>query len=598
MILIVEEYCYKSDKARRILEMFNHRALKEGVSSDCVGYCYSKSLDDCVFFVPKVICDSSDKVLGKYSPEECLDFSNSELSTDEKEFVQELNVWIYRALQEYSKLEESTEILQEKHFSIIDSLGETISGTFLDKLLGLIKFYNENRDFIIFTIKNIHSQQHKINWRRTISHSQAIIQDNTPLYLDPISKRKVADWDEELMVIFFSILEYIKKYGFDSRTEHHYDLIKGEQFKAYREGLGVRRLRQIRHRYYSDKSRKLWSLCYAFFNGTETITSSREESDYLLATSFHIAFEAMVDELIGQPEFAEMRKLDDGKIIDHIYRDRSLLSDDLVYFIGDSKYYKTRYSVQEGSISAYKQFTYARNIVHDSIKRSFSETWPFRDPLTEGYVITPDFFISAEIDPDRRFDRDGFDKETVLGTPFSSRQFNNRLFDRDTIWVNQYNLNFLYLLSTYASADSGQKEQFREKARCFFRNNTIELLNKKYEFWELTPKTNKTIEETLSNTIKWELRGLVYRLGKNSNSLILAMEKPCEPDNEEDIPVLKYEREADFQRVAPVVQENFKYRRCVLSKSKERFVDYIDNQSGVAPQHGFFFFFFFFDDTE
>lgn len=595
MKLIVEEYNYKSDKARSILERFNHKVLKNGISTDCVGYCYSRDLEDCIFFAPKVICDSSDRILGRYLPESCIDFNDSELSSEEKEFIQELNLWIYRALKEFSSCYESSEILQEKCFSVLDSVGDRVEGTFLDKVLALVKFYNDNKDFFIFTMKSIHSQQHKINWNKTISHSQAIIQEGVPLYVDPISKRKGVDWEEELMVIFFSILEDSRRYGFVFRFESHYDLIKGEEFKAYKDGLGLRRLRQIKHRYFSDKTRKLWALCYAYFDTVNTIASSKEDSDYLIATSFHVAFESMVDDLIGQPEFAEMKKLEDGKIIDHIYQDTSLLSGDLVYYIGDSKYYKARSSVEERSYSAYKQFTYARNIVHDSIRKSFEKTWPFRDPFTEGYCITPNFFISAEVDSDHRFDLDGFEKKDVEGKHFSSRQFNNRLFDRDTLWVNQYNLNFLYLLSAYASADIGIKETFRDKAHKFFRERTIDLLNREYEFWELSPKGGKKLEESLSNSEKWRLRGMVYRLGKDGNTLLLALEKPDDPLNEEDIEYLRYEREEDFHNIKSIVTTTFEIRRCELSKKPGEVLSYIDES--YASKHGFFFFFFF-DDKE
>lgn len=566
MKLIVEEYNYKSELARKIIEGFNHKVLKEGVSTDCVGYCYSKRLDDCVFFVPKVICDSNDKVLGKCSPEECIDLTNSKLDNGEIDFIQELSIWIYRALKEYSKIEESSKILQEQSFSLVGTAGNTVRGTLLDKILALVKFYEENRDFFIFTMKNIHSQQHRINWNKTISHSQAFIQDETPLYHNPISRKKTVNWDEELMIIFFSILESVKKYGFNIRSENNYDLIKGESFDAFRAGLGTRRLRQIKHRYFSDKTRKLWSLCYAFFDTAETIVSSKLDTDFLIATSFHVAFEAMVDDLIGQPELNEMRELDDGKIIDHIYKDTSLLSNDLVYYIGDSKYYQTSSSVKERSTSAYKQYTYARNVVHDSIVRSFQNTWPFRDSTTEGYCITPNFFISAEIDPSLQFDIDGFDKTDVIGRPFSSRQFNNRLFDRDTLWVNQYNLNFLYLLSTYASANYGLKEDFKKKAHRFFRNQTIKLMNKEYEFWILKPKRYQELKDALTDSIKWGLRGVVYSLDKYS--MILAMEKPDEPRNDEDICLTKYERIEVFNRIKPLVEENFYHKRCILSKEK------------------------------
>ncbi len=581
MKLIVEEFNYKSEEAKKILAGFNHRVLEDGVSTDCVGYCYSKSLDDCVFFLPKVVCDSSGKLLGKDSPELFIDVEHSDLSSADKEFIQGLSVWIYRSLKVYSEnkklKEESSKILLSKSFSVVNSVGDTKSGTLLDKILALIRFYNENKDFFIFTMRSIHSQQHKINWSRTISRSQVFFQDNVPVYINPVSKKKSIDWDEELMVIFFSILEDIKKYGFDIRTDNNYALIKGDAFKEYRNGLGIRKLRQIKHRYFSDKTRKLWSLCYAYFDTTDIINSSKEDSDYLMATDYHVAFESMVNELIGDPELDSMRKLDDGKVIDHIYRDTSLLSNDLIYYIGDSKYYQTSRSVGEKSTSTYKQYTYARNIVHNSITHAVGETWPFRDKLTEGYVITPNFFIRAEIAANRQYDSDGFDRDSYLGhDPYSSRQFNGRLFDRDTLWVNQYNLNFLYLLSAYAAGNSEQKRLFRDKAHRFFRNGTIDLLNSRYVFWVLSPKAGKTLKETLQSTVKWDLRGLVYRLGNENENLLLALEKPREPEKDENRSYTIYERNAEFNRIKPIVQNLFEHKRCLLSKERDQHIQYVD----------------------
>ena len=593
MKLIVEGYNYQSEKARHIIELFSHKILKDGrVSTDTVGYCYSKSLQDCVFFAPKVICDAENRLLSKYEDlDNCVDVSESPLEEEEKRFVQGLNVWLYRALKRYADREESSEIIERQSFSSTCD-DPSIKDTFLDNILAIIDFYEKNRDFFIFTMKNIHSQRHKINWNKTISQSGAIIQEKTPLYLDPISKKKSINWDEELLIVFFSILNYVNSFGFDVRFENSYELIKGDLFKAYLEGLGLTRLRQIKHRYFSDKTRKLWSLCHDFFAKIDSISSSKQDFEFLVANKFHIAFEDMVDELIGQPELADMRKLDDGKIIDHIYQDTSLLSADLIYYIGDSKYYKLSSQVKEESNSTYKQYTYARNIVHNSIIASFNNTWPFRDPLTEGYSITPNFFISAEIEENRRYDVDGFEKKDVVSKPFTSRQFNNRLFDRDTLWVNQYNLDFLYLLSVYASGNKGMKDDFKIKAHRFFRDKTIDLLNRKYEFWELKPKAGKSLEETLTDTIKWELRGMVYRLGQTGESLLFAMEKPADAEGEDNIIYLQKERQADFERVSHVIAPLFNYRRCLLSKKAGEVISYIEDKRSS----GFFFFFFFFDE--
>lgn len=572
MKLFIEGYEYTSIEARQILLEFNHKRLKNGISTDCVGYCYSKSLEDCIFFLPKVVCDTNDKVLGICSPDECVDFEKCALSEHDRRFIQGLNIWIYRALKRFSGDGSSSGILLNKCFPIVNRIGHKVGASLLDRVLALIEFYKENHDYIIYTIKNAHSQRHRINWQKTVANSTAVIQDDTPFYLAPISKKKCVDWEESLMIIFFSILNYVQKYGFSINLDTNYEIIKGSAFKRYLDGLGVKKLRQIKHRYFSDKTQKLWSLCYSFFATTESINSSKEDYEYLIATSFHVAFESMVDELIGDPSLAHKKILDDGKIIDHIYLDTSLLSKDLVYYIGDSKYYKTSSSVKERSVSAYKQYTYARNIVHESIKNSFQDTWPFRDQLTEGYCITPNFFISAEIDQSREYNKDGFSNKDVMGKHFASRAFKNRLFDRDTLWVNQYNLNFLYLLSTYASNEKSLKDGFRKKAHQFFRDQTIKLMNKTYAFWVLKPHNGKTLKETLNDTLKWKLRGTIYKL--TDESLLFALEKPLEGENEQDNILFKYEREKDLVSFKSIIDENFIYERCILSNKDNCVIEY------------------------
>lgn len=589
MKLLVEEYPYRSELAQKILNQFEPKETRNGFSSDYVGYCFSKELQDCVFFLPKVILDTKDKAFDTFSPEDIIDVENSSLNDDQKLFLNGLSVWIYRALKEYSTKQEDTSILKSQSFSEV-STGEHVDGTYLDVILSLIKFYNENRDFFIYTLRNIHSQQHKINWQKTISRTQAIIQDNTPVYIDPISKKKDINWDEELLVIFFSILNYINRYGFSITVEYNYNLIVGDLFQAYIDGLGTRRLRQIKYKYFSDKTRQLWNLCYTFFRKAEEMSSSKNDSDFLMAPNFHVVFEAMVDELLGDPSYDDWKKIGDGKIIDHIYKYKSLFSDDDTFYIGDSKYYQTKRSVEERSESALKQFTYARSIVNNSIKQSIGNTWPYRDPLTEGYSVTPNFFISAETDPELRYDVDGLDREDLHGAAFMSRQFTNRLFDRDTLWVRQYNLNFLYLISVFAAAEDGSKSQFRKRAHKFFRDQTINLLNERYLFWELEPKNGADLDEILKDNLKWALRGMAYRMGRKSNKLILAMEIP---DKDAEDPFAldnNFRISEDAKRLKKIVPELFIQRPCRLSKKDGEFVEYVPVPSD--SHHGFFFFFF------
>lgn len=126
------------------------------------------------------------------------------------------------------------------------------------------------------------------------------MQSEQPIYLKPVNKKRQINFDEELLVIFFSILNYISDtYGFPKDIKCQFQLIKGAQFKTYLNGYGRTRLRQIKYKYFSDKALELWNLCYAFFDEARQVFVSTEKKEYLLVKSFYIVFEAIIDELIG-----------------------------------------------------------------------------------------------------------------------------------------------------------------------------------------------------------------------------------------------------------------------------------------------------------
>ena len=74
----------------------------------------------------------------------------------------------------------------------------------------------------------------------------------------------------------------------------------------------------------------------------------------------------------------------------------------------------------------------------------------YRDELTEGYNPTPNFFIRGTIDEknlsysEHKLTRYEEDEKKC-----SNKHFENRLFDRDTLLVLTYEINFLYVLSAY-----------------------------------------------------------------------------------------------------------------------------------------------------
>ena len=117
---------------------------------------------------------------------------------------------------------------------------------------------------------------------------------------------------------------------------------------------------------------QLWDLCYAFFDQSHQLSINTDQKEYLLAKNFNIVFEAIIDDLIGDPREqipTGLKDQYDGKRVDHMYRDVALTAEgennNQIYYIGDSKYYKLGHDL--GRESVYKQYTYARNVIQWNI---------------------------------------------------------------------------------------------------------------------------------------------------------------------------------------------------------------------------------------
>ena len=80
--------------------------------------------------------------------------------------------------------------------------------------------------------------------------------------------------------------------------------------------------------------------CNQSFDKSESIRSGKTRDEALLARSFNLVFEEMVDSLISNDAaedkdiFSDLKDNKDGKQIDHIYKDRSMLDDGQIYYIG------------------------------------------------------------------------------------------------------------------------------------------------------------------------------------------------------------------------------------------------------------------------
>lgn len=507
-----------------------------------VGYYYNPQLKDCVFILPKVLVNEENKVFSRLDPHDIIDLDNCKLLTsEERSFIYEFAVWIYRAIEVFNKNNPKNDIVYHRQIAEMGKGKRVLSNTFLDILLSLLRFNKEHYSFFTTILRNLHSGYNKINWTRTISRSTAWVQNDVPVYLNPVNKKRQINTDEELIIIYFSILNHINEtYGFPVDITLGFELIKGRKFEHYLKGYGKRRLKQIKYRYFSDIQLRLWELCYAFFDKAHQIHIVAEQREYLLVKSFNIVFEAIIDELIGDKDVLRgLKDQVDGKRVDHIYSYRNLTNnegDKPIYYIGDSKYYKLGNKVSAESV--YKQFTYARNVIQWNLNLFLDESKEnvelqkrhpkYRDEQTEGYNIIPNFFISAQMDEKLSY-ADNVSTTNRENNTFLSRHFENRLFDRDTLLVYHYDVNFLYVISLYARENKYQKAQWKANVRKLFREKIQDALEEKYKFYAMTPKPGLNHEKYLRENFQ-ELLGKVYRPFDDTNYLSLALDQMVDND--------------------------------------------------------------------
>lgn len=572
MIILFEEYAYDRDLVVQYVHGLHQKHLKGNkVSIPYVGYYYSSEVDDSVFILPKVFINirkdengkDVEKAFGSFDPIAIIDTNDKKNPLLGSSFyvdVFNLSTWIYRAIERYKERNCSEDITEPVNVLSVESINGDKSQTQINTILDLIRFNKEHQNLFTFIARLSSQGQHRINWQKTINKRMPFIQDDAPIYMEPISHTKVINPDEELIVLFFSVMDYL-------RTKFHFRVIRNVNYvtfpkdieKLIQSGKGTRLLKKIRRKYYKDDLVKLWNLLYVFFKKAESMKSKKQEEEFLLVRNFNLVFEDMIDSLISDDTKQKDKKLADqrdGKIVDHIYRYESLVHKDKIYYIGDSKYYKE--GSDPGDTSIYKQFTYARNV----IQRNMDLTDPaiaeisrknYFDPSTEGYNVTPNFFIKGVVednDYDYKFRlepamKDGeFDVEQM-------KHHENRLFDRDTLLVLKYNINFLFVLSSYAANHTDNN--LRRKIRHDFRTHVMEQLSNGYDFYTLRAKENR--QTAIDKHFKL-LIGKIFS-AFNDERLLMADDK----------------RYPVAEQIFKIIDDDFEHCRYNLLEDKEEIVE-------------------------
>ena len=503
----------------------------------CVGYYHDIASAETIFILPKVFMEKR-LALGR-DPKDLLSLSEyRQIFPQNPTFLFDISVQLYQAIALYNERNPKNTITSKQTLARVTGRRGEMESTLLDHILALLRFAKEHQSLFIRITTIMHSGRNRIHWIKTIRSTSPVFRDKKPYYLECKTKEKVVNYEEELICLFYSTLDYLgTAYHFPVTRNLNYETERPDRI-AYliQSGKGTRRLRKIRGQYFSDELVQLWYLLYAFYKRAEDMAQKKEQNEYLLVRNFNNVFEDMIDRLIGDSFLP--RKQDDGKIIDHIYRDKSLIEDGDIYFIADSKYYKEekvegkKEDEKEGDrvkgVALYKQFTYAKNVIQDNINPYTGKEPPYqplryRDELTEGYSLTPNFFILAYCPKDLSYSEVGLKQESIK----ESWHFKNRLFDRDTLLVLTYNINFLYVLSSYVQS-RGSSRGTNYALRATFRKDVIEAFEERYDFYEVKLPQGDSSKEFVKHNFR-ELIGKIYQttVGK----LLLALKKG-ETENE------------------------------------------------------------------
>lgn len=503
MHILVEGEYYTSKQLEELFEdpkFYKLNGLEGKITS--VGYYHSFSKNKLVFMLPKVFMEDGHQTVFGCNTTELKDLIKNESVKHKTEYnwVRQLSVYFYNSLLEYRKRYNQNIILHNTEtFELNTNLGDK-EYSFLDLLLSFVNFYKKNKQQILFKhIDFISSQARKPKWEKTIRKSLPImVNGKTPIYTEISNRKKVINTEEELITYFFSILNHLNKSNdLNLKIDKSFRIIEGGAFDRLCEN-GLSKLRKIKYRYFSDTLRRMYGLCEMYFSLHDKSDIKRKREDYLSVSNYNLVFEDMVDKLFSDEEkeyevdgvtIENLKHNDDGKIIDHIYDHQSLVDTSNIFYIGDSKYYKS--GSQAGKVSKYKQFTYAKNVIQfniDLLNRDGEQKLRplrYRDELTEGYNISPNFFIYGYISNIEDYEDDSVQR---YGDVVDSFHFKDRLFDRDTLFVHQYKINFLYVLKAYTHANNTEIKNFREKTRGEFRKHFIDYFNDKnackFSFYE------------------------------------------------------------------------------------------------------------------
>lgn len=365
----------------------------------------------------------------------------------------------YAALKRYQQETKGSTIFDNSAVSAGNS--KVCGCSCLDSALKLIDFQRRNSGWLLTTISQKRNIG-RVNWQRTVSKTLPLITSKKrAVYTELLTNKVTIDYDESLLILYYSILNYIRYQGLPATTNLNFEVIPILRFKQQyiEKGRGLKILKNIRYRYFDNLSLELWQLCHDFFESNTSIGKDMK-IDFLVSHSFNTVYEAMVDKVLSDPELKNhpIAVSDENRRLDHIwkYANPIIPGHDCLY-IGDSKYYASTEELIKDKTAINKQFVYPRNVVDNIMKNSndFEYRKYVYDDATHAYHIIGNCLIRSSFEDDIR---DTGIKELTDIDPYFKYHHKYRLFDRSTLFLIGIDVNLAKLIESYATKNTKKLE--------------------------------------------------------------------------------------------------------------------------------------------
>jgi len=115
-----------------------------------------------------------------------------------------------------------------------------------------------------------------------------------------------------------------------------------------------------------------------------------------------------------------------------------------------------------------------------------------------------------------------------------SCHFENRLFDRDTLFVYYYTINFLFVLKAYSNFTKMRIKKFREECRPKLKSDMTKYLNNRYIIFRKELSTQESEEFVKENFRELCGKMFSYDIGDEARVLLIAFEKRSDETSEEN----------------------------------------------------------------